>query len=202
MSTIKIVLVDDHTMFLDGVKKALDQKEGIEVLNAFTNANHAITFFKTDLPDLLITDISMPELNGIEFIKIVKEKYPKLKILVVSMFKQIQSFNGVDGHLLKETTYDELTNAIDIIVNKNQKYFYQDYIKSEEDLTFNKTILSRREREIITLIGDELTTDDIAEKLILSKHTIETHKKNIYLKLQVNNVAGLIKKAIYLGYIS
>jgi len=202
MNTIKIILVDDHVMFLDGISKVLSEKDEFEIIGAFNNANDAIKALKNGTPDILITDISMPGLNGIEFIKIVKQQFPNLKILVVSMFKQIQSFNGIDGYLLKETSYNELINAIKLIVSENKKYFYKDFKKKNNELEFNKTILTTREKEVITLIAQELTTDEIATKLFLSRHTIETHKKNIFQKLQVNNAAGLVKKAVFLGYIS
>ncbi|MEP1488556.1 MAG: response regulator transcription factor [Algibacter sp.] len=118
------------------------------------------------------------------------------------MFKQIQAFEGVDGYLLKETSSDQLLLAINKIVVQNENYFYKDYEKEHKELDFKNTILSQREKSIVHLIAEELTTDQIAEKLFLSRYTIETHKKNIYLKLQVNNAAGLVKKAVYLGYIN
>lgn len=202
MHKIRVIVVDDHEMFLEGISNTISNQENMELIGSFNNATNALEFLKKNVPDLLITDISMPEINGLEFIKRAKSQVPDLKILVVSMFKQIQSFNGIQGYLLKETSYNELITAINNIVLKDEKYFYKDYAKTNDSLEFNKSILSKREKEIVKLITAELTTDEIAKKLFLSKHTIETHKKNIYLKLQVNNVAGLIKKAIYLGYIS
>jgi len=202
MYKIRIVIVDDHEMFLQGISAVLSKQDNFEVVHVFNNAKDAIKAIKIETPDLLITDISMPEINGLEFIKEANLQHPKLKILVVSMFKQIQSFDGIHGYLLKETSYEELIIAINKIVLHDEKYFYKVYHKDNGSLEFNKSILSTREKEIVALIAKELTTEVIAEKLFLSKHTVETHKKNIYLKLQVNNAAGLIKKAVYLGYIS
>jgi len=199
---IKIILVDDHVMFIEGINKVLSEKENIEVTGVFNSANEALDKMKIGIPDLLITDISMPELNGVEFIKIVKQLYPNLKIIVVSMFKLTQNLTGIDGYLLKETSYYELIKVIHLVVNKDEKYFYKDFKEESDNLDFNKTILTTREKEIIKLISEELTTEEIASKLFLSKHTVETHKKNIYQKLQVNNAAGLIKKGVFLGYIS
>lgn len=202
MAKIELVIVDDHKMFLDGISNVLSKQEDMEILKVIDNATDALTFLKKNTPDLLITDISMPEMNGLEFVKIVKQQHPNLKILVVSMFQQIQSFQGIDGYLLKETGFDELIKAIHQIIVDGKPYFYNDYKASNDELEFNKKIITRREKEIIQLIAKELTTDQIADTLCISKHTVETHKKNIFLKLQVNSAVGLIKKAIYFGYVS
>ncbi|GER58465.1 response regulator transcription factor [Patiriisocius marinus] len=200
MNKITLLIVDDHKMFLDGLIAILSKEEDIEIIGTANNGVSALNLLSKHIPDLIITDISMPEMNGIEFIKKAKEIYPQVKILAVSMFDRIQSFNNIDGYLLKETGYDELLIAIKNIVLKNEKYFKKVNPENETDFEFNKTILTKREKEIVVLIANELTTDEIATKLFLSKHTVETHKKNIFLKLKVNNAAGLIKKAIYLGY--
>ncbi|WP_298507774.1 response regulator transcription factor [uncultured Kordia sp.] len=202
MAKIRLVIVDDHQMFLDGISNVLSKQDDMEILKVVDNANEALHFLKDTIPDLLITDISMPEMNGLEFVKIVKQQYPDVKILVVSMFQQIQSFKGIDGYLLKETGFDELIKAIYQIVVDDKPYFYSDYKASNQELDFNKKIITRREKEIIQLIARELTTDQIADTLFISKHTVETHKKNIFLKLQVNSVVGLMKKALYFGYVS
>ncbi|OEK07531.1 hypothetical protein A8C32_17190 [Flavivirga aquatica] len=199
---INLVVVDDHSMFLDGISAVLSKEENINIIGVYNNAKDALNILDTHMPDLLITDISMPEINGLEFVKMVNEKYPDLKILVISMFKQIQTFEGINGYLLKETSSEQLLLAIDRIVIHDEKYFYKDYEKGNNVLNFHNAILSAREKDIVCLMAKELTTDEIAGQLFLSRYTIETHKKNIYLKLQVNNAAGLIKKAVYLGYIN
>lgn len=199
---VNLIIVDDHSMFLEGMSAALSNQEHINVMGVFNSAKDALKVLDANVPDLLITDISMPEINGLEFVKMVNKKFPDLKILVMSMFRQIQSLEGIQGYLLKETNFDELLCAIDSIVIRNENYFYKGYQKKKDVLDFNKNILSNREKDIVSLIAKELTTDDIAKTLFLSRHTVETHKKNIFLKLQVNNAAGLIRKAVYLGYIS
>lgn len=197
---IKIVIVDDHQLFLDGLVSVLTNEQNIEILFVENKATEALKKIKNNLPDIVITDISMPEMNGLEFIKILKSDFPKIKILVLSMFKNMQSYKDIDGFLLKETDKAELVNTINGIVLRNKKFF----IKSNdalEEFDFKKTILSSREKEIIQLIAAEFTTEKIAEKLSISKHTIEAHRKNIFFKLQVKNVAGLINKAIHLGFV-
>lgn len=197
---INIVIVDDHQLFLDGIVSVLLDQENIKILFTENKAVEALKKIKIDEPDLIITDISMPEMNGLEFIKILKKEYPKIKILVLSMFKNMQSYKDIDGFLLKETDKDELIEAINRIVLQNEKVF----VKSNdaiEEFDFKKSILSSREKEIIQLISEEFTTEEIAEKLMISKHTIEAHRKNIFFKLGVKNIAGLISKSIHLGFI-
>lgn len=197
---IKIALVDDHQMFLDGMVAILAQENNIEVSFIEKTAKGALEKLNTTIPDLIISDISMPEMNGFEFIKIVKKKFPEIKVLIVSMYKSHQSFENVEGFLLKDSDSSEFILAINTIVIHGKKYFGTEK-KTEDDFIFNKSILSEREKEIIRLISDELTTDEIAEKLFLSKRTVETHRKNIFFKLQVKNIAGMIRKAIHLGII-
>lgn len=197
---ITIALVDDHKMFSDGMISVLCQQEDFSILFAENNARSALERLKECVPDIIISDISMPDMNGIEFIKIVKEEYPDVKILVLSMFENLQTFENMDGYLLKETDKEELVKAIHTIVLENNKYFKTPK-KEMDTFEFRYSILSPREKEIIQLIANELTTGEIAEHLFISKATIETHRKNIFFKLQVKNIAGLIKKAIYLGIV-
>lgn len=197
---IRIVIVDDHQMFLDGMVSALSNDDSFEILFVENNAKTVLNKIDKNVPDIVITDISMPEMNGIEFIKLLKQKIPTMKILVVSMFQDLKSYEDIDGYLLKSTHIEELIRAIKEIVLENKKHFLIND-DNVESFNFKKTILSIREKEIIKLIAKEYTTDEIAQKLFLSKSTVETHRKNIFYKLQVKNIAGLVKKAIYLGVV-
>lgn len=202
MQQIKVILVDDHRLFLNGLKASLKNYDFIHVTNTFTNVTHAMSYLKTEEIDLVITDISMPEINGIEFIKKIKEQNASLKILVISMFKPLHyQTHFYDGYLLKDTSITIVIEAIKSIVFQEKSFFYDD-ISSVNQFSFSKNIVTKREKEIIGLITEELTVDEIASKLFLSKHTVETHKKNIFFKLQVKTNAGLTKIAIKLGYIS
>ncbi len=198
---IKIAVVDDHKMFLDGIVSVLSNEANFEVLFSENRAIEALKKIKTNPPDLIITDMSMPEMNGLEFIKELKINYPEIKILVLSMFQNLNSFKDIDGFLLKETDSQTLINVINDIVFHNKKHFVGSE-NNEDVIDFKKSILSSREKEIIQLIAQEFTTEEIAEKLIISKHTIEAHRKNIFLKLNVKNIAGLINVAVRLGVIN
>lgn len=197
---IKIALVDDHQMFLDGMISVLSNQKEFEIVFVENNPQVALSKIRANTPDILISDISMPEMNGLEFTKIVKQDFPDIKILILSMFESLQSVQDIDGYLLKETSKEELINTIIDIVQNGRKHFAGGQI-IENTFDFKKSILTDREKEIIRLIANEYTTDEIAEKLFISKGTIETHRKNIFYKLQVKNIAGLIKKAIYLGVV-
>jgi DNA-binding NarL/FixJ family response regulator len=197
---IKLVLVDDHQMFLDGMVAVLSSEENFDILFVENNAKKALLKLHNSLPDLIITDISMPDMNGIEFIKLVKKDFPEVKILVLSTFDNMQSFKDIHGFLKKDVDTDILINTINEIVLKNEKHF-EGVTNNENILEFNKSLLTEREKEIIQLIGLECTTEEIASKLCVSKHTIEAHRKNIFEKMQVKNIAGLIKRSIHLGIV-
>jgi len=202
MKQISVILVDDHQLFLEGLKATLAKEEDILVVKTFTKAAKALTFLKKEMVDLVITDISMPEINGIEFIKKLKKINSDVKVLAISMFKPIhyekQFYNG---YLLKETDSTVVIKAIKRIVIDHEPFFLYEK-ENLPKLDFDVKIVTKREREIIGLIAEELTVDQIAERLFLSRHTVETHKKNIFLKLQVKTNTGLVKKAIQLGFYS
>ncbi len=201
MNKIKVILVDDHDLFLNGLKASICTYDCIEVVATFTKAKNALDFLKKNTVDLVITDISMPEINGIEFIKMLKQLVPEAKVLAISMFPPVHYEKSFyNGYLIKDASVETVVEAIKCIVYKNSSFFYEN-IKKSEGLNFSKTIVTKREREIINLIAQEYTVDEIAERLFLSKHTVETHKKNIFFKLQIKTNAGLVKKAIQLGFI-
>lgn len=197
---IKIVIVDDHKLFLEGIVSVLSNESNFSILFSENKAVKALKRIEKEEPDIVITDISMPEMNGLEFIKVLKKDFPSIKILVLSMFKNMQSYEEIDGFLSKETGKEELINTINGIVTSGKKYFSKND-DAFEDFEFKKNILSSREKDIIQLISEQYTTDEIAKKLFISKHTIEAHRKNIFFKLQVKNIAGLINKSIHLGFI-
>jgi len=199
-NTIKIAVIDDHLIFLKGLVMLLEQDENLEVIYALNNHADLLNNIKTQTPDLLITDISMPEINGVELCKIIRKQYPEIKILVMSSYSNTISSTDIDGYLLKDTDPETLIESIKKIVSKNEKVFYKDFQKVE-NFDFNKNIVSKREKEIINYISKGKTTEEIAEKLCISKRTVETHRKNIFIKLKVNNTAGLIKTSITLGLI-
>lgn len=197
MSKIKVVIVDDHQLFLDGLSAVFLNHNLITVEATFTNAKDALAQSSFLDIDLLITDISMPELNGIEFINAIRKKNTSLKILVASSFEQMISKDKINGYIQKDSDKSTFEKAIKQIVLEDKSYFPNLGVNSKN--FFNEKLLTKREKEIALLITQEKTVDEIADLLFLSRLTIETHKKNIFLKLGVKTNAGLVKKAVVLG---
>ncbi len=198
----KIIIIDDHQLFLDGLVSLLSKQQDIKIIKATTSIKDAFETIKNTKPDLVISDISMPEMSGVEFISILKEKYPNIKIMVLSMFANLQSYKNIDAYLLKETSEEELIFAINEVVENNNKYLKIAENKNENiNLYDSKVLLTEREKEIIRLIIEEKNTNEIAKELFISTHTVMTHRKNIFFKLEVANIAGLTKKAFQLGLI-
>ncbi|MFS4466512.1 response regulator [Maribacter sp. 2210JD10-5] len=211
MKKYKLIIADDHKMFLDGLLSILSHREDYEItLTADSGKNVAkyLDINPDEGVDLVVTDVNMPDLNGIELNKHIKTKHPKIKTLVVSMLhdsRTVQTLtkDNVDGYIPKNAEKEELLLAIETIL-KGDKYFSQSikdvYLKgmfSNEQSVADS--LSKREKEVLKLIAQEFTTQEIADKLFLSKHTIESYRKNLISKLEVRNLAGLTKYALKLG---
>jgi len=206
-----IIIADDHSMFLDGLRSILSEEKNITIVLAATKGTQVLKYLQVNsVPkiDLVITDINMPEMDGIALNKAIKESFPKVKTLVVSMLEEpakIQSLIDTDanGYLSKNAEKSELLKAIKTIL-KGENYF-SSRIKSilMEAMFASKSkpkiSLTKREREVLKLIAKEFTTKEIATKLFLSTHTIESYRKNLISKLSVRNIAGLTRYAIEEG---
>ena len=206
-----LIIVDDHKMFIDGLLSILKEAPEFSVTLTAKNGAQVVKYLgingASDI-HLLITDLTMPEMGGIELNRIVKEKYPALKTLVVSMHIDGQMIDqlirhNVDGYVPKNAEKEEFISAIRTIV-KGGKYFSTEIKRAYTEAMFedkkNKEIvLTNREKEVLKLIAEENTTQEIAAILFLSKHTIESYRKNLISKLQVKNLAGLTKHAIKMG---
>lgn len=212
MNKIKILIADDHTMFLQGIISLLEQESHIEIVGKAINGIEALEVIQKQTIDLLILDISMPEMDGIELSKIVKKKYPAIKILIVSTHSNVSIISrliriGVNGYLLKNAEKAELLQAINTIAD-GADYFSEE--TEEKHLSNNLRIekqvstlteLSSREKEILVLIAHEYNTAEIAEKTFISLNTVNTHRKNLLSKLNAKNTAGLVKYAVENGLV-
>jgi two-component system, NarL family, nitrate/nitrite response regulator NarL len=204
MALLKVYIVDDHQMLIDGLKALLHDEEGISVVGENNSPKQAVNEIETYKPDVLLTDINMPELDGVELTKIIRKKLPNTKIIALSMFGERETIQqmlkaGANGYILKNTGKQELIKAIKQ-VSENNNFF-----SKEVEETLNQQInlqtntearLSLREIEIIELIAKEFSNAQIAETLFISERTVETHRKNIFRKTNTKSVLGLIKYCI------
>ncbi|MEZ5196019.1 MAG: response regulator transcription factor [Bacteroidales bacterium] len=215
MDTIKVLIADDHQIIIDGLKSLINAEKNIELVGEASNGKEAIDLLKIINADVVLLDINMPVLNGIETMKCIKSDFPDIKVIILSMHNESSLIKnlielGTDGYLIKNCDQDELREAI-YKVGSGQKYF-----SSEVTLSLlNKTSgiksaigddptlasLTDREIEILKLITRGLTNKEIGEKLFISHRTVDTHRTNLMKKLEVNNIAGLIRFAIRNGFI-
>lgn len=206
-----LIIADDHKMFIDGLLSILGEAPEFTVVTTARNGAQVIKYLEINGVDdlhLLITDLTMPEMDGIELNRIVKETYPRLKTLVVSMHVDGMMIdqlirNNVDGYVPKNAEKEEFLQAIRTIV-KGETYFSPEIKRAYTETMFEtkkreEIKLTERETEVLKLIAEEYTTQEIADQLFLSKHTIESYRKNLISKLQVKNLAGLTKHAIKMG---
>jgi DNA-binding NarL/FixJ family response regulator len=203
MTKIKVFIVDDHYMVIEGIRSLLQTEEDIEWAGHATNAASCLAFLQQHLPDVILMDINLPDKNGIDLCKEVKEKYPSVFILGLSTFNQ-QSFiqkmmnNGASGYVLKNATQEELMEAIEE-VSKGKIYLSDEVASSlRKEEVPEIPVITRREKEVLLLIADGLTNTEIAKQLFLSTTTVDTHRKNLLAKFDVKNTASLIKRAAQL----
>lgn len=203
----KILLLDDHFMVLEGLKSILAQSADIEIVATATNAFEALDLLKNNSEiNLVLTDINLPDISGIEFCAKVKKEFTAVQVIGISTFKQ-RSYvsqmmqNGASGYVVKSANADEILFAIREVMN-GKFYFSSEINTIETTVSANAApALTRREKEILSLIADGMTNNQIAEKLFLSPYTVDTHRKNLLFKFEVANTAQLIKKATEVGLV-
>jgi DNA-binding NarL/FixJ family response regulator len=200
-----VFIVDDHYMVIEGLRSLLQNEKGIEWAGHAMTAASCLAFLKQQQPDVILMDINLPDKNGIDLCKEVKEKYPSVFIIGLSTFNQ-QSFiqkmmdNGASGYVLKNATQEELTDAISTVMKGKT------YLSDEASHTLRKEdapaiVLTRREKEVLGLIADGLTNAETAQKLFISVTTVDTHRKNLLTKLEAKNTASLVRIATQLQLI-
>lgn len=201
LDKIKIIVVDDHPMVIEGMKAMLNQIRYVELCATASNAYEAMEKVKENQPDLVITDINMPEISGVELTSKLKKEFPNLKIIGMSTFNERSYIaqmiqNGADGFLVKSASKEEIETAISSVVD-GKMHLSSDAVMStsEQKELKNQPTLTSREKEILTLISEGFTNPQIAEKLFISLYTVETHRKNLLSKFNTNNTASLIKIA-------
>ncbi|RZS93445.1 response regulator [Aquimarina brevivitae] len=203
---IKVIIVDDHRMFIEGIISLLDNNPDIEILGTAADGKAGIKLLEKEKPNVVLTDVEMPKVDGITFTKYIKNHHPDIKVIALTshcngtIIDKLKSAN-VDGYLLKKTGKIELLNAIYRVVS-GHTYFTKEAVEELKNSLLkaegknNDVTLSPRELEVLKLICYEKNTATISEELHISINTVESHRKNLMRKLGVKNMIGLVKYAI------
>ena len=205
---IQVFIIDDHKMVIEGLELLLQNHQGIEVVGFAMSGDEGIKTLSEVKADVVLLDINMPGTNGIDTCKILSKEQPHLKIIAISMHKEgslikMMLSNGAKGYVLKNAGQETLINAIETV--HSGKMFLDQTVN---DIVINSVAagskkshvpfptISRREKEVLKLILDEHTTQEIADKLFISFGTVETHRRNMLIKVGAKNTAGLVKFAL------
>lgn len=214
MKMIKLAIVDDHSIFVDGVQSILEDNNDIECLFTASSKSQLLQNLKSHTPDIILMDISLGQENGIEITNEISSLYPKLKFIALSMhheenyiIKMLEA--GASGYLLKDAGSNEMIKAIKTVAEG--KTYYSDhvasvmlqFIKQDKKIVRQspELVLSKRELEILKLVCMEKSNQEIADQLYISIRTVDTHKRNLIEKIDVKNTIGLVKYAIKYGLI-
>jgi len=200
----RVIIIDDHKLFTNGLSSILESI-GLRVMSTFDNGKKAILYLQTNEIDIIFSDINMPEMDGLKLCRRLKRDKSKAKIIILSMYEDLniikEAFDsGASAYLSKNTEKEEIITAVEKSLD-NKKYVHKRLLKKkervrEEDAFTLKYKLTIREREVLQLMLNESVNKEIGESLKISIRTVETHRKNIMLKLDVKNNIGLVKKAL------
>ncbi len=211
---IKIIIADDHKIFRKGLNTALSTIEGLEIIDEAENGFQLMELIKKNEPDVILLDVQMPEMDGIEALKIIKNDYPEIKVIVLTMYDDDAYIlnlmeQGANAYLIKNTDADEIRIAINAVFEAG--YYFNDRTSKallekiahrgdfKKELN-RKVALNERETAVLQLICQELTTAEIAAKIFLSPRTVEGIRAILIEKTGVKNVAGLVLYAVRNGY--
>lgn len=209
MNTIKIIIADDHKILVDGLIAILQPLPHIEVVGRAANGKEVLNLLNKQIVDVVLLDLSMPVMDGLETTLQIKQKYPRVKVLILTTNDEgsiIASVfeSGANGYLLKNISNQQLIQGIEdaaagkkVISNELTDKLIEGLQQKNEEIPH----LTRREQQVLHLIAEELTLNDIAEKLNISVHTVVTHKRSLFVKMQTNTSVGLVRKAIQLGFL-
>ncbi len=209
---IRLAITDDHPLLVEGMKNILEENRNVKLVASFSNANETINYKGFSEIDVLLLDINLPDMDGIALCEKLCKSHNNLKIIGLTSHKQTSFLKGMlkagaRGFLIKNTPAHDIIAAITAVFNN------QEYLQAEmKELLIAETLktgrhnsfipkLTRREQEVLKLITEEYTTQEIAEKLFLSPKTVETHRQNLMLKLEAKNSIGLVKIALQKGLV-
>jgi DNA-binding NarL/FixJ family response regulator len=204
-SKMRILIADDHVMVAAGIQAILKLEPAFEVLKPVENGREVLKWLETDTADLILMDINMPEMNGIDCTRKVKALYPGIKVIVLTMYNRRQFIRelidiGADGCVLKNNTGRELLTAIERVI-AGKTYFDDLHGFVDHAAELQQYKLSEREIEVIIYITENLSSSEIAQRMFISEHTVKTHRKNIFRKLNIRDADELVRFAINEGIV-
>jgi DNA-binding NarL/FixJ family response regulator len=216
MDKIQVILADDHQMFRDGIKSVLSEEKDIEIIGEVSKGEDLLQLLTRCMPHIIVSDITMPDISGIEATRMITEKYKCVKVLILSMHTNEEFIMnaikaGASGYLPKDAGRHELLKAIRTL-NAGDEYFTNDVSqtiaksfikesKAQQKMENHQAAITQREQEIIKFVAEGLMNKEIAEKLCISIRTVDTHKNNILNKLNLKSTVELVKYAIKNGII-
>ena len=200
---ITLVIAEDHQSLIDGIRSFLEYEEDITVLGEANDGEILIDLVRKKQPQIVLTDIRMPKCDGICATKTIKKEFPNTKIIAFSMFDQAEAIHqmkdaGASGYIMKNSSLKKVLEAIRIVA-KNGDYF-DDSITTTDLTSKEEIVLSTREKEILRLIGEGKTSQEIADILFIGKSTVDTHRKNILKKMNIQGKTDLIRFAVERKY--
>jgi DNA-binding NarL/FixJ family response regulator len=199
---IRVFIVDDHPMVQEGMRSLLGNEKGIELCGYAMTAQSCLGYFINNTADVILMDINLPDMSGIDLCATIKKNYPGIMVLGLSTFTQGSYVNkmienGASGYVLKNADKEELLEAIhEVSKGKTYLSFEAGQALRKDSSATQIPLLTRREKEILCLIAEGYTNPQIAEKIFLSPFTIDSHRKNLLAKLNVKNTASLIRLAV------
>jgi DNA-binding NarL/FixJ family response regulator len=214
---IKVLVVDDHQLMIEGLKSLLEYEDDIKFVGGANSMEETLSFLSGNKADIILMDINMPGGSGIEATARIKELYPQVGVIALTMHDDISIITrmikaGAAGFVLKRTNMNEVVEAIRIVHNKgkylsiNTQQIVMDNLGTSADLSEIKEdarpSLSAREIEVLNLVAHELSNEEIASKLYISERTVEAHRRNIFIKTKTKSIVGLMKYAINKGLIA
>jgi len=203
MSDPAILIVDDHPIVAEGIRKLIQDSHAAHVVGVAGTGKACLDFLRWEKPDVILLDINLPDISGIDLCKTIKANDPSLKILALTTFNERSTVvnmmkSGADGYVLKNSETEEIIEAI-TEVNNGGKYLCDNAAALMKRTATNELLLTNREKEVLKLIADGFTNQEIAEKLFISPLTVDSHRKNLITKLEARNTASLIKIALDKG---
>ncbi len=198
-----VFIVDDHQLIIEGIVSFLQKEKHIKVAGYATSASACIDYFKTNTADVILMDINLPDMSGIDLCKLIKSNYPGIAVIALSTINQGSYITqmieyGASGYLLKNADKEEILEAIATAQNGKPYFSFEagKIFKATSEKRTGLPVLSKREKEILKLIAEGFTNIEISRQLFISIDTVDSHRKNLYTKLHVKNTALLIRYAI------